>query len=322
MPDNLNTGKGILLVGAGAMAQEYAKILQKEGENFDVVGRGAQSAAKFASVTNKEVFTGGLDSFIAMRKMPSFTKAIVATGTEALKDTAVKLMQCGVNELLIEKPGAVSLDEVNELYEFSKRTTSKLFIAYNRRFYASVGRLKEMIKEDGGVLSFNFEFTEWAHKIEPLTKAKDVKENWFFANSTHVVDLAFYLGGKPAEMSSYTAGKLSWHPVAIFAGAGSTRSGALFTYQANWQAPGRWAVEVLTKHHRFYLRPLEKLQVQQLGSVKIEDVPIDDVVDSQYKPGLFKQTTAFLHNRSAELVTLEEHMENCRYYRQMLGKAN
>ena len=42
---------------------------------------------------------------------------------------------------------------------------------------------KEIIAEDNGVTSFNFEFTEWSHEIEKLEKAPGVKENWFLANS-------------------------------------------------------------------------------------------------------------------------------------------
>lgn len=51
--------------------------------------------------------------------------------------------------------------------------------------------LKKIIAEDGGITSFNFEFTEWAHVIEKLDYPREVFENWFFVNSTHVVDLAF-----------------------------------------------------------------------------------------------------------------------------------
>ena len=37
-------------------------------------------------------------------------------------------------------------------------------------------RAKEIIRNDGGVTSFNFEFTEWADIIEPLQKNKIIKE--------------------------------------------------------------------------------------------------------------------------------------------------
>ena len=43
-----------------------------------------------------------------------------------------------------------------------------------------------MIAEDGGVTSFNFEFTEWSHQIQHLQKASGVMDNWVLGNSSHV----------------------------------------------------------------------------------------------------------------------------------------
>ena len=37
---------------------------------------------------------------------------------------------------------------------------------------------------------------------------------------------------------------------ALVAGAGVTENGALFSYHANWEAPGRWSVEIMTKKRR------------------------------------------------------------------------
>ena len=53
-----------------------------------------------------------------------------------------------------------------------------------------------------------------------------------------------------------------------FSGAGISISGALFSYQANWQSAGRWSVEILTKKNRLILCPLEELKVQKRGVLK------------------------------------------------------
>ena len=137
------------------------------------------------------------------------------------------------------------------------------------------------------------------------------------ANSSHVIDLAFYLGGQPTELSSYTAGKLPWHPnAAIYAGAGKTENNALFSYQANWQAPGRWALEFLTSKHRLIFRPMEQLQIQQLGSVAIEPVEIDDSLDHDFKPGLYRQVQAFLGCQQG-LPTIQEQQKMLPFYQKI-----
>ena len=183
-----------------------------------------------------------------------------------------------------------------------------VFVGYNRRYYAAVIRAQEIVLADGGVTSFNFEFTEWAHVIGPLQKADGVKEKLFLNNSTHVVDLAFYLGGKPREISTYTAGGLSWHPAAsVFAGAGISDCGALFCYQANWSSAGRWGVEVLTNRNRLIFRPLEKLQIQKVGSLNAEFVDCDYKYDQDFKPGLFLQTRNFMLNINCQMCTIQSH---------------
>ena len=99
-----------------------------------------------------------------------------------------------------------------------------------------------------------------------------------------------------------------------FAGAGITEKGALINYQANWEAPGRWAVELLTAKHRIYLKPMEQLQLQDKGSVKIYPVEIDDCLDKDYKPGLYLETKSFLEGSISRLCSLQnqmEHIKNC-----------
>ena len=288
--------KNIWLIGSGGMAIDYVKVLQGLELEFSIIGRGQQSAKACEEVTGCDVITGGLAGYLATKpEVP--THAIVAVGVEKLHETTLQLLEYGVQNVLVEKPAGLNKQEVESVYLKAKEKNARVCVAYNRRFYASVLKAQEIVAEDGGVTSFNFEFTEWAHEIEKLTKAEGVKKHWFLGNSTHVVDLAFYLGGKPKEISTFTAGSLDWHPAAsVFSGAGVSENGALFSYQANWESAGRWSVEMLTKNHRLILRPMEKLQIQNRGSVAVEFVDCDYKIDEAFKPGLFLQTKKFMSN--------------------------
>ena len=167
----------------------------------------------------------------------------------------------------------------------------------------------------------NFEFTEWGHVIENTNHPVEVKRNWMTANSSHVIDLAFFVGGAPSQMSSYTSGELSWHKPSCFVGAGVTEKGILFNYQANWDAPGRWAVEFQTPLHRIYLKPMEQLQLQDKGSVKVYPVEIDDHLDKEFKPGFYLETKAFLEGDMERLCTLQQQMNHVKkIYNKILGK--
>ncbi len=296
------------------MAIDYLKVLRSLDCQITVIGRNVESARKFETQTNHSVISGGLEEFLSSSpKTPD--AAVVAVGVEALASITMKLLKAGVRRILLEKPGALNRTEIENLQAAALSHRAEVVVAYNRRFYASTLAAQRMIEEDGGVHSVNFEFTEWAHIIEGLTKAPGVKQSWLIGNSTHVIDLAFYLGGKPVEIQAFTSGKLDWHSSsAIFAGAGRTDRGALFSYHANWAAPGRWAVEVMTVRRRLIFRPLESLQVMSLGSVVIESVVIDDTLDRDFKPGLYEQTRRFLEGFTDDMCHLSDQVQHWPLY--------
>lgn len=298
----------VWLIGAGTMAMDYAKVLNAQRIEFKVIGRSESSASKFEAATGTTVVRGGLDLALQRSGTPP-QQAIVSVGVDGLSDTSIRLLRAGTRELLVEKPGALQTREMRMLFEEASKTGARVFIAYNRRFYASTLRAKQIIEEDGGMESCHFEFTEWGHEIEGLDKPQPVKERWFLANSTHVVDLAFFLAGKPDKLSTFTAGSVGWHPsAAVFCGAGVTDRRVLFSYQANWGAPGRWGVEVITGKHRLIFRPMESLQVMNKGSVKIEPLTLDDALDKSFKPGLYEQVQRFLGKRYEGLCDVAEQM--------------
>ena len=296
----------IWLIGAGPMAVDYAKVLDALSVKYEVIGRSEQSAINFEEVTNHQVHKGGLEKWLSKSPTKIPDTAIVAVGVENLAGITISLLNGGFKNILLEKPGGLSLGQIQKVVELSKKEKANVLVAYNRRFYASVIRAKEMVESDGGVKSFNFEFTEWAHTIEPLIKAQGVKEAWLLANSTHVIDLSFYLGGIPSEFTAYVAGGLSWHPSgSIYSGAGRCQNGALFSYQANWESAGRWSLEILTSKRRLILKPLERLQVQEKGSVQVNDVDgIDYSYDEKFKPGLFLQVERFLENDFKSMISI------------------
>lgn len=313
--------RNIWLIGPGLMGEEYAKVLLFKKENFVVIGNSHEKAKKFNEKYGVEVKTGGVEKFLD-QKPEICTHAIVAVCEDKTLDVMKSLLNFGVKNIFVEKPAGSNYREIKELYEFSTKFDAKIFVAYNRRFYSSTLKAQEIIKNDGGVQSMLIQFTEWAHVIRKLDKRENIKNEWFWSNSTHVLDLAFCLGGAPIELSSYIAGGLDWHPhCSVFAGAGKTDKGALFSYHADWTGPGRWGLEVITSKHRLIMCPLEKLKIQNIGEIAISDVEIDDQVDKDFKPGFLKQVEAFLdHKMDQNLIDLRTHYLRAGYYNQIYQK--
>ena len=312
----------ILLVGTGNMGLHYAKVLMSLGGNLTIVGRSEESVERFNDLTGLKAISRGIENFLNESKNKVFDRCIVAVGRENLATTAISLLKAGNASILVEKPGALYKDDIKELMKMANEKKAKVFIAYNRRFLQSVQYVKEAVASEGGVTSFNFDFTEWSHKIEPLEKPTGVKEQWLLLNSTHVIDLAFFLGGEVSKLSCYSSGKLSWHPSgSIFYGAGKTTKNTLFCYQANWESAGRWSLELQTEESRYILSPLEEVKRMKRGSVKVETIEdINYQIDKDFKPGLFLQVEAFLLDDESSLCRIDKQVSNLKWFELIAGK--
>ena len=297
------------------MSSDYFKVLKHLKIETDIVGRGKESAFNFEKENNTTVISRDLNDYINSTRINSIDSAIISVNIENLYDVCNKLLDTDIKHILLEKPGFLYENEIYNLEKKSKSLNKKIFIAYNRRFYNSVIKLNNIIKDDGGVKSCNFDFTEWSHVIEDLKMKKNVKQKWFLANSSHVVDLVFFIIGQPKKMNSFTSGSLKWHDSASrYVGAGISNKNILFSYHANWSGPGRWSIEFITNNYKLILRPIEKLKIIKIGSIDQIEIDLDNKDDINFKPGLFKQVNAFINNDFNNLCSIKEQISNIHFY--------
>ncbi len=303
----------IWIVGTGTMAAAYLSVLRELGVEPLVVGRTAATCHRFAIEHGVQVFDRGVVRARAEYPLPS--AAIVATSLESLATVATELLKTGTKRLLVEKPAALTANEVLELSRLADERSASVFVGYNRRFYASVAKAREVIAADGGVLSCHFDFTEMVSRVLDQGLSDEVVKNWFVANSTHVVDLAFHLAGEPLSMTAHAARPLPWHPNAAFVGHGVTANKALFSYHSDWESGGRWGLEICTPARRLIFRPIEKLHQMAKGGFAVEELAISDTDDLRFKPGLLRQCEAFLFGTGADhLMTIAQQADRFGIY--------
>ena len=94
----------ILLVGAGPIAVEYAKVLTALHVPYIVVGRGSASAETFLKKTGIKPIEGGLKKFVENSDVIPKT-AIIAVGIDRLSACTLMLIQHDTKQILVEKPG-------------------------------------------------------------------------------------------------------------------------------------------------------------------------------------------------------------------------
>jgi len=307
----------ILLVGAGYMGIEYAKVLKAQRVKFKAIGRSEKSAENFNKEVGIPAIQGGLEKWLKQNKPPEL--AVVAVTEDQLGTVTRQLINTGCKKILVEKPGGLNISDIKKVAQLAKNKKVKIFVGYNRRFYASTIAALNLIKNDGGVISFNFDFTERSYMVEKLLQSNRIKKEWFIQNSSHVIDMAFYIGGWPKKISTYKKGGLSWHPSgSVYSGAGISETEALFSYHADWDSAGKWSIEIMTPKTKLIFRPLEKLQIQKYGSMTIEDYPLKDALDIDFKPGIYKQIEAFFKNHE-KLLTIQEQIKHLETYSKIKG---
>jgi len=300
----------IALIGAGPMAMAYADVLKDLDADIRVIGRGEKSAAAFSEKTGLEVRTGGLEDYLSSgEELPGH--AIVSTPVDALAPNTKALIAAGVNNILVEKPAGLTPEETQDLSNFADEHGADVYVAYNRRFYSSVMAAKKLIEADGGATSLRMEFSEFAFRIKEVPTAAHIKSQWLYANSTHVLDMGFFLAGYPKTISGMHAGGSDWHPAGSqFVGHGQLENGGLFSYHADWDAAPRWMVEVMTSKRNLMFNPLEKLNERSPEGFAITSVDLDDDLDTRFKPGLHAQTNAFLKGIHTDLATIASHADH------------
>ena len=312
----------IVVIGAGSMAISYAKSLQYLGLPFRCFGRGKDSAARFSQETGVPCGTGALETQLQTAPVAG-AYAIVAVDVNQLVAVCTTLLKAKAKLILVEKPGGVDLADINALASLDGK--DQIRVAYNRRFFKSAQRAEQIIAEDGGAQSIHFEFTELPDRLESLgVHPPEVLANLPYANSSHVFDLAFFLGQTAGDMQDVTVsgavrqGHITWHPDgARFASCGTIANRALYSCFADWRSGGNWNVEVTTAKRRLRLRPLETLTEQLRESFAVNAIPLPEEPHG-LKPGLTDMLTNFLHHGGDRLPTMREQAARMGVFARML----
>ncbi len=287
----------ILIIGAGPISIDYAKVIDALNVKYVIFQR---------SSSNKKV----PDNLNLIKRdsikdldLNEFTHIINCVDLENQAKVNFFLLQNSNAKILSEKPGFIFEADYLKALNLSKEIKSNFFVAYNRRFFQSVIKLKELSELDGGITSMHFEFTEWQKSVEETNISMKLKEKWALLNSSHVIDLAFFICGNPKDINCETFAALDWHPrSAIMKGYGVTFLGIPFSFSSDWSSAGRWEINIFTKRRKFILSPLEKLKYIEKETVLIKDF---EMSNDNFKHGFYKQIDSFLFNNAKNIPSLE-----------------
>ena len=310
--------KSILIIGAGNMAREYIVALQKMNiEDITVIGKNKKNVEILESKFNVNGYYGGVKNNI--KNVEKKDLVIIATPISTLYDISKEVILSSQDNILIEKPVSFNYKEILELEKIGKK--KRIRVAFNRLVYPNIQKCSELVKNEGGIRSARFTFTEWVHTIKFLEK-KEIYQKWGIANSIHVISIVCKMIGRPKENVSIQHGSLKWHKSgSIFVGSGISEKNIPFSYHADWESSGRWGVEVFTKENCYRLSPLEELEFCKKGSTEWKKIHIKNQFTG-VKMGFIEEIFLMLEKkieRTNPLPILKETAEIIKISNQIFG---
>lgn len=173
------------IVGAGAIVQSHIDAARLTGFVPTVIcGReGSNRALRVSEVNNGLAVASDLSELLKFE----LDAILIAVSTD---EAAGVLDRClGRNlPILIEKPITIDPEVLKRL---NKSSSGQVRVAYNRRFYSSISRLKEEILDQSGLVQVVIPELSMARETTAEERVHAVLEN-----SVHILDLLGFVFGK------------------------------------------------------------------------------------------------------------------------------
>ena len=204
-----------VIVGAGHRAMVYASLAKSNPDKLKIVGvadpmkQRQQMVAKMYGFSEEFCF----DSAEELAKHEKFADAVInGTMDKQHVDTSIPLLEAGY-DILLEKPFAVSRDEVKRLDEAVKRTGRKMMICHVLRYAPFYTEMKKrcLNGEIGDIINIqSAEHISYHHMASCFVRGKwnrkDVcGSSSLMAKCCHDLDLLtwFKSGIEPKKVSSF-----------------------------------------------------------------------------------------------------------------------
>lgn len=295
------------IVGTGYMALEHIRAFSAvEGANISgIYGRSLEKALDL-----KEKF--GIGSVCkSIDDLYQTGAQLVVICVSELASVEI-IEECAIHDwkILCEKPIAPNLEAALCLKSKIESRLGDVYVAHNRRFYSSIiGAIEALDRStDQRIIRISDQEDTIAAKATGVPDL--ILKNWMYANSIHLIDL-FHVFGRGAVQNIEAIYDIVIGDTRFFEVRLDFDSGDIGIYQACWNAPSPWSVQVSTPDIHLNMSPIETAQFQLAGSRAWNDISVHSS-DVNFKPGLVSQAIEAVKaasGRPSKLVTLTQSLE-------------
>ena len=293
----------IAFVGTGYMANEYARVLIREFKNqiklVGAINRSSKSIKKFVKKYRISKHYTKLDEMMESSK----PDIVIVCVNELSTYKILKVLSNYKCKCLIEKPVGINFEESKKILKLKNNKNFIPLISLNRRYYSSVLNAQKIISKDKSIRIVNIFDQENSLAAMKLGKPLKVVKNWMYANSIHMIDLA-YLFGRGKIKNIKKLNNINILKEGIISTIMYFDSGDIIYYNCIWNRPAPWCVQISTKNHFLQLKPIEK--ISYLHKKKRDWISIKKSnVDNKYKPGIYNLLKEALKSKKNNLKDLK-----------------
>jgi predicted dehydrogenase len=214
----------VLIIGTGEQASKYYNILKD------------QLQVTFCSATNRRSVHHQA-AHISFNEIASFSyKYIIITGSEKNRLESLKNAIKASDNILIEKPAALTISDYQYMIELSKNSNVRM--AFNRRFFHQFSNLEPFLSTSnliGGVVLDQQSVHAFSKRRLSQFDSKLV-----LANSIHSIDLINYIIGINGDNLSHNSNIVS-NNQSLSANINSSYE-KQFRYFCSKSGPGPWSL--------------------------------------------------------------------------------
>lgn len=189
------------IIGCGLIGIKRAKYVSSIGKLVSICDTKETNLRKFLKITKIR----GLKSYTNYKKLvsdPDLDIILVSTTHNMLSNIAIEVIK-RKKHVFIEKPGGISLNELNRIKQLAKKNKVKVKIGFNHRYHPAFLKINEIIKHQsknlGSIISVRAVYGHGGrlgYENEWRMKPKLSGGGQLLDQGSHLLDLCYMLLGK------------------------------------------------------------------------------------------------------------------------------
>ncbi|MBR5516101.1 MAG: Gfo/Idh/MocA family oxidoreductase [Clostridia bacterium] len=209
------------LVGCGYIGYQHLNAFL-DCKNTELVALCNKEPQRLESLQKKFGIEKGFTDYKEMIKaIPDLDMVSICLPNKLHSPVTVDFLEAGIN-VLCEKPMAVSYEDAKKMIEAEERSSAKLMIVQNQRFYP-VSQIMKRLNDEGRFGEIYHIRTGWRRPLGMLPSPKDTWEDgsscdrsWYNSKDAyggvlrdlgvHLLDLAMYITDFPKVKSVHASG--------------------------------------------------------------------------------------------------------------------